>query len=340
MKKALIFFLLFMAFGAQAQVIPVGFMKQVVSGIPSIITSSISNLGPYSASIGGNITSVGTSNIIASGVCYSSSNQSPTLVDNVTTDGASAGTFTSSLTNLIKDTWYYVRAYATNSEGTAYGNLINFTSNGTVTSPYTGKIWMDRNLGATRKALSTADTDSYGDYYQWGRSNDGGALKTSIVVTTQLTNINVKSINAINVNPVTSQLNWITKTNGVAYDVQPWSSTDGGENNPCPAGFRVPSITEWGAELTGMSNDATLTIGITGKLNSSNLSGAYNSFLKIPTAGVMDNPISNLAGGKTYFWSSDRDNNTGAKQIRFTSTSTFLSAQGYNLRYSVRCIAK
>ena len=340
MKKRFTLSFLLLTFVAQAQVIPVGFMKQIVSGIPSIITSSISNLGPYSASIGGNITSVGTSNIIASGVCYSSSNQSPTLVDNVTIDGASAGTFTSSLTNLIKDTRYYVRAYATNSEGTAYGNLINFTSNGTVTSPYTGKIWMDRNLGATQVATSSTDVASFGDYYQWGRSNDGGALKTAVVVATQLTNIDVKSNNAIDVNPWTSQSNWTTKTNGVDYDVKPWNSTDGGVNNPCPAGFRVPSITEWGAELTGMSNDATLTIGISSKLNSSNLSGSYNSFLKIPTAGVMDSPISGFTGGKTYFWSSDRDNNTGAKQIRFTSTSTFLNAQSYKLRYSVRCIAK
>ena len=48
-----------------------------------------------------------------------------------------------------------------------------------VTNPSTGKIWMDRNLGAIQVATSSTDENSYGDLYQWGRGADGHQLRTS-----------------------------------------------------------------------------------------------------------------------------------------------------------------
>jgi hypothetical protein len=45
----------------------------------------------------------------------------------------------------------------------------------TVTSPDTGKVWLDRNLGATQVATSKTDSAAYGHYYQWGRNDDGHA---------------------------------------------------------------------------------------------------------------------------------------------------------------------
>ena len=66
-------------------------------------------------------------NVTARGICYST-NENPTINNNHTTNGTGAGTFTSNLTNLIENTNYYVRAYATNSTGTAYGNPETFTT--------------------------------------------------------------------------------------------------------------------------------------------------------------------------------------------------------------------
>lgn len=68
--------------------------------------------------------------VTVSGVCWSI-NQNSTIAGSKTTDGTGAGSFTSNITGLIANTTYYVRAYATNSVGTAYGNEISFTTAGT-----------------------------------------------------------------------------------------------------------------------------------------------------------------------------------------------------------------
>jgi len=99
----------------------------VTTTIPTLTTEAVSDITETTATTGGNITDDGGSDITARGVCYSTS-PNPTIDDNTTNDGTGAGTFTSNLTGLTPDTTYYVRAYATNSEGTAYGDEVQFTT--------------------------------------------------------------------------------------------------------------------------------------------------------------------------------------------------------------------
>jgi uncharacterized protein (TIGR02145 family) len=66
--------------------------------------------------------------VTARGVCWSSTNTNPTITDSITTNGTGSGGFTSNLTGLTPGTKYYIRAYATNSAGTAYGYVISFTT--------------------------------------------------------------------------------------------------------------------------------------------------------------------------------------------------------------------
>jgi len=94
---------------------------------PVITTAAITTITSTSASSGGTITSNGGSTITASGVCWST-NQNPGITDNKTTDGSATGSYTSSITGLTGGTNYYVRAYATNKAGTAYGNQLTFTT--------------------------------------------------------------------------------------------------------------------------------------------------------------------------------------------------------------------
>jgi ligand-binding sensor domain-containing protein len=98
-----------------------------VANLPILSTTSISGTTSSSASSGGNITSDGGSSITARGVCWSTSS-SPTTSNSHTTNGTGSGTFTSNITGLTPGTLYYVRAYATNSAGTSYGNQLSFTT--------------------------------------------------------------------------------------------------------------------------------------------------------------------------------------------------------------------
>jgi hypothetical protein len=75
-------------------------------------------------------------------------------------------------------------AFVSNAQRTMFSSQNNYVAPvvpfvftySTVTTA-TGRIWMDRNLGATRVALSSTDTEAYGDYYQWGRPEDGHQRK-------------------------------------------------------------------------------------------------------------------------------------------------------------------
>jgi hypothetical protein len=105
------------------------------ASLPTVTTTSITNIGTTTATGGGNVTSDGGTTVTARGVCWSTS-QNPTISNSRTTNGTGTGSFTSSLTSLSSNTTYYVRAYATNSVGTAYGNQISFrTTTGTNTLP-------------------------------------------------------------------------------------------------------------------------------------------------------------------------------------------------------------
>jgi uncharacterized protein (TIGR02145 family) len=97
-------------------------------GLPTVSTSSITNVTETSAQGGGEVTDDGGGTVTARGVCWSTS-QNPTTADNFTTDGTGTGSFTSVISGLSCELTYYVRAYATNSSGTSYGEEVSFTTN-------------------------------------------------------------------------------------------------------------------------------------------------------------------------------------------------------------------
>ena len=101
--------------------------------ITTLYTKSVSNITETTALTGGTVTSNEGADVIARGVCWSTGHN-PTVADNSTTDGTGSGTFSSNITSLTPNTTFYVRAYATNSAGTAYGNEVTFTTPLTILS--------------------------------------------------------------------------------------------------------------------------------------------------------------------------------------------------------------
>jgi len=94
----------------------------------TLTTTAASSITTVSASSGGNITDDGGAAVTARGICWGTSTN-PTISGSKTSDGTGIGSFTSSLASLSPNTLYYVRAYATNSAGTAYGNEVSFSTN-------------------------------------------------------------------------------------------------------------------------------------------------------------------------------------------------------------------
>ena len=101
--------------------------------MPQVITGNATSVGVVSAVCGGDVVEDGNASVTARGVCWST-NENPTIDDSHTTDGIGTGSFTSNLTSLTDGTTYYVRAYATNSTGTAYGEQKTFTTGPIVTT--------------------------------------------------------------------------------------------------------------------------------------------------------------------------------------------------------------
>jgi CubicO group peptidase (beta-lactamase class C family) len=92
--------------------------------LATLTTSTASSITNSTAISGGTISSDGGATVNQRGVCWSI-NHNPTIADNKTLDGTGVGTYSSTLTNLTPNTTYYIRAYATNSQGTAYGTEVS-----------------------------------------------------------------------------------------------------------------------------------------------------------------------------------------------------------------------
>ena len=108
--------------------------------LPTVTTSTVTSIMPTTANSGGNITSDGGASVTARGVVWNTS-QNPTIaLSTKTIDGTGTGNFSSAISGLTANTTYYLRAYATNSVGTAYGNEITFTTMPTIGQTYQGGV--------------------------------------------------------------------------------------------------------------------------------------------------------------------------------------------------------
>lgn len=307
--------------------------------LPTVSTTAITGITTNAAVSGGNLTADGGGTITGRGIVWSKTSNPTIALTTKTTDGSGAGVYTSSISGLSSNTSYFVKAYATNSAGTAYGNEINFTTQnvnystvypaGTVfcnnvatavvdvINPATGKIWMDRNLGASQVATSSTDSSAYGDLYQWGRRADGHQCRNSSTSTIISSSDLPNNGNFI----VTLQdPNWHSPQNNNL-----WQGISG-KNNPCPSGYRLPTETELNAERLSWS--------------SNNMIGAFASPLKFTVAGKRgagDGSLSNVGTIGSY-WSSTVGNPYSRLLDFYVNGASTISNDLRVFGFTVRCI--
>ncbi len=152
-------------------------LEEIIVTLPTVATLSVSEITETSAISGGEVTSDGGAEVTSRGVCWSV-DSNPTIENDKTIDGEGVGSFQSILSDLSQNTTYYVRAYATNSEGTAYGEEVSFKTleeiidDGISINGYeyvdlglpSGLKWATHNIGA-------AAPYERGDYFAWGEIN-------------------------------------------------------------------------------------------------------------------------------------------------------------------------
>lgn len=184
----------------------------------------------------------------------------------------------------------------------------------------TGRIWMDRNLGASQVATSAYDEAAYGDLYQWGRGTDGHEKRTSGTTSVKSNTDNPGHSNFIL--PNSSPYNWRTEKNDNL-----WQGATG-TNNPCPTGYRLPTQAEWTEEFQSWSTQ--------------DRDGAFNSPLKLPLGGQRDNQFGSIGLGTGFYWSStvyNLGNSVHAFRLIFSwDVSATMVADYYSKGLSVRCI--
>jgi uncharacterized protein (TIGR02145 family) len=162
--------------------------------LPEVITAEMSNVSTTSATGGGEIVSDGNDDIAASGLVYSSTNATPTLTDSKTEETMTDDSFISHLEGLTSSTTYHVRAYATNSVGTGYGEVVEFTTGNAppvatdVDVTFTGDLGFDVGLTASYVYSDAESDDEEGTTFQWYIANDiAGAGETAIASATTST---------------------------------------------------------------------------------------------------------------------------------------------------------
>ena len=188
-----------------------------------------------------------------------------------------------------------------------------------VLNPTTGKTWMDRNLGATQVATSATDAAAYGDLYQWGRRSDGHQCRTSTVITTLYAGNQPNHSSFIA--PLSSPFNWRTSNN-----VNLWQGLSG-ENNPCPAGYRLPTEAEFNSEkLTWSSNNDI---------------GAFNSILKLTSNGMRNyssGQLENVGGGGYYWTATVSTSTTLRRRIIYDNSTVNIGNEYPSAGGAIRCI--
>ncbi|NVO11296.1 MAG: fibrobacter succinogenes major paralogous domain-containing protein [Bacteroidales bacterium] len=287
---------------------------------PILTTVVVSTITAETASSGGVITSDGGAEVTSRGVCWGV-NQNPTIANNKTTNETGLGSFTSNITNLLPNTTYYLRAYATNSVGTSYGNEITFTTfavmdidgNGYYSISIGTQVWLVENLRVTHYR-NGEPIPNVTDNTQWNNLTTGAYCY---------------KYNETNVEAKLGFLyNWYTIADS---------------RNLCPIGWHVATDAEWttlvnylgGNSVAGGKMKETGTAHWwSPNTDSDNSSG----FTAVPAG--QRSPDGSFYFGNACFWTSTSENATNARSWFLSPNDTSVTRY-YDFKgsgFNIRCV--
>lgn len=361
------------SYGSQVSFTTTEALAKVTTNVVSDVTIDNTNIN---ATCGGNVTDIGAYDVTARGVCWSTS-QNPTISGSHTTDGNGLGSFTSNITGLTGGATYYVRAYATNSAGTAYGNQVSFTlplidtkscSSAPVVTDHEGNMYATVQIGAycwMRENLRTTTSPKTGTKLALPARNSAGNVYSSLG--SKVAHWPAHDSATYAPKGYGLLYNWCAAmdtasptTATATYMEVPTPSNINGNNNSyafnlsnphrgiCPAGWHVPSYQDW--------NNLRTTISEAGKLaggndweSSSNATAPGNydyadrndsKFTALPV-GKFNNYNCDRATTYAYFWCSMQmgdPNDARCLYMTHSGNTPTIGSDGVSQGMSVRCV--
>lgn len=280
------------------------------SGLPTVTTKIITNIAPLSADGGGNVTSDNGFTVTARGICWSTVSN-PTISDEHTTNGTGMGEFNSAISGLQNSTTYHVRAYATNSKGTAYGEDKTFTTTSGTVTVTTNSVTGVGPSGATCGGNATVSSDNNlpitAKGVCWGTGHNpmvSGSHTTDGSGPGAFTS----TISGLSINTLYYVRAYATNQLGTYY----------GEEKSFTTTVGLPAVTTTNPSING----STVTTG--GNVTSD---GGYN----VTARGVCYGPLPNPDLSSTYSHTTD-----GSGTGYFSSTFSLPGGSG---RYYIRAYA-
>jgi uncharacterized protein (TIGR02145 family) len=302
--------------------------------LTSITTLNVEEITTVSAKTGGEITNDSGNPVIASGVCWST-HENPTIVDGLVTNISELDSFTCLITGLTTNTKYYVRAFATNSLGTSYGNEIMFATKGETgtVSDMDGNTYSTIEIGTQTWIAENLKTTKYNDDSAIPLVEDPGAWVELSTPGYCWYNNDVANFKA---------------TCGALYN---WYTVSTGKL--CPTGWHVPTDAEWKTlEIyIGMTQSQTDIEGFRGTdqgIQLKNTSGwnfggngtNTTGFTALP--GGYRNYNSSFDGGGYYggWWSSVANDNNLAwfRNLNYDISNVYRGYHNKGYGFSVRCL--
>ena len=247
--------------------------------IPRVTTKVATQIRDHSALVGGQVTHDGGCSVTEYGIVYST-HTSPTIDDNKHIASQGMGLFYHTLSSLQPHTQYYVRAYATNSQGTAYGSEISFTTSSFTPQDTTGYLngyaYVDLGLPSGTKwatcNVGASQPEDYGNYYAWGETETKDIYNwTTYKWSDAKGTIFSKYVQDPAYGTIDNKTNLDTEDDAATAN---WGE-----------GWRTPNTSEWTELRNNCTWAWTTRNGIKGKLVTSNKNG--NSIF-LPAAGRMD----------------------------------------------------